>query len=151
MLKMYEYLFPCMVDFDLLPNEIRLPENLSKVFKPNAIDRFVPLNRKGEGLEITINPKPTIVYISRDLWEISHDYKDPLSRFVFLNKIVDINDDDVCTNLYNTDLTETVEISPLEIPHVVVEEKTIHGLIVVDMVSTISGESVEWPGIRKPI
>lgn len=154
MLKMYEYIFPCLVDFDLFPNEIRLPENLSKVFKPNAIDRFIPLNREGEGLEITINPKPTIVYISKDLWEISHDYGDPLSYFVLLNKIVDVNDDDVCTNLCNYDLTETIETRPLRIPYVITEGKIICGDMVsvdVDMLSTISGESVDWPGIRKPI
>lgn len=152
MLKMYEYLFPCMVDFDLSPNQIRLPENLSKVFKPNAINRFVPLNGKGEELEIIINPKPTIVYLSGDLWELTHEHSNPISQFVSLNKIVDMNDDDVRTNLCNTDLTETIEICPLKIPYVIAEEYTIiYDQIEVDMISTLSGESVKWPGIRKPI
>ena len=141
-----------MVDFDLSPNEIRLPENLSKVFKPNAINRFVPLNGKGEELEIIINPEPTIVYLSGDLWELTYEYGNPLSQFIFLNKIVDMNDDDVRANLCNTDLTETIEICPIKIPYVIAEEyTTIYDQIEVDIISTLSGESVMWPGIRKPI
>lgn len=66
MKKIYETRLVSMMDPELKDNEIKIPENVLKIFTPNAIGRLAPIYKNGVGFKI-IPITGNTVYASLDI------------------------------------------------------------------------------------
>lgn len=119
MKKIYETRALAIMDAELEANEIKIPENVLKIFTPNVIGRFIPIGRNANDLKI-IPIKGNVVYVSTHICLTLQ--LDPDIDVIALGKVVEDDEYRICAKICYAREDKSLKENTIVVPKTILDE-----------------------------
>lgn len=115
----YETRLVSMVDVELKAYEIKIPENVLKIFTPNVIGRLLPICRNANDLKI-IPIKGDVVYVSTHICNVLQLDMD--IDVIALGKVVKDDEYRICTKTCDAIEDKSLKENTIVVPKTILDE-----------------------------